>query len=83
LAVLVNWSANIAVGQGFPPLFDNVTKEYTFILFTVFLAFFWTFTFLFLPETKNRKVEDITLYFQDNRNLFYFKSNRRTSTIEN
>jgi len=22
LAVLVNWSANVAVGQGFPPLFD-------------------------------------------------------------
>jgi SP family facilitated glucose transporter-like MFS transporter 1 len=22
LAVLVNWSANVAVGQGFPPLFE-------------------------------------------------------------
>jgi SP family facilitated glucose transporter-like MFS transporter 1 len=74
LAVLVNWTANVSVGQGFPPLFENVTKEYTFILFTVLLAFFWLFTFCFLPETKNKKVDEITSYFQDKRNFLYFRS---------
>lgn len=75
LAVFVNWSANIAVGQGFPPLFENVTKKYTFLLFTFLLALFWLFTFAFLPETKNKKTEEITVYFQNKNNLFYFKSN--------
>ncbi|CAF0847521.1 unnamed protein product [Brachionus calyciflorus] len=86
LAVLVNWSANVAVGQGFPPLFQNVTKQWTFLLFTVFLAFFWLFTFAFLPETKNKKVEEITAYFQDKRNLFVFRAeknrNSTTSTVD-
>ena len=61
----------------------NVTKEYTFILFTVMLALFWVFTFCFLPETKNKKVEEITDYFQDKRNFFYFRSRQaNTTTID-
>ncbi|RMZ95563.1 glucose transporter type 1 isoform X5, partial [Brachionus plicatilis] len=79
LAVLVNWSANVAVGQGFPPLFENVTKNWTFLLFAVFLAVFWVFTFAFLPETKNKKAEEITAYFQDKKNLFAFKANTNLS----
>lgn len=81
LAVLVNWSANVAVGQGFPPLFDNVTKNWTFMLFTVFLAIFWIFTFAFLPETKNKKVEEITAYFQNKENLFAFKAKKNSFNI--
>jgi len=73
LAVLVNWSANVAVGQGFPPLFKNVTKEWTFLLFTFFLIFFWLFIFAFLPETKNKKPEEMSNYFQNSKNLLVFR----------
>ena len=38
LAVLVNWSANCAVGQGFPPLFEvnlNLIQRFYFIHFLI------------------------------------------------
>ena len=73
LAVLVNWSANVLIGQLFPPLFDNVTKEWTFILFSVLLALFWMFTYAFLPETKGKRPEEMALYFQDPNNVFACK----------
>ena len=80
LSVMVNWSANVAVGQGFPPLFQNVTKEWTFLLFTVFLLFFFIFTFCFLPETKNKTPEQITNYFHNN--TFVFKQNSTSNGVE-
>jgi SP family facilitated glucose transporter-like MFS transporter 1 len=82
LAVLVNWSANVAVGTGFPPLFKNVTKEWTFLLFTFLLAIFWVFTFLFLPETKNKKNEEIANYFHDSRNLFAIRKPKGSTKTE-
>jgi MFS transporter, SP family, solute carrier family 2 (facilitated glucose transporter), member 1 len=75
LAVLVNWSANVAVGQGFPYLFKYVTKQWTFTLFSVFLLFFWLFIFAFLPETKNKKIEEISIYFQNSKNFLVFARN--------
>lgn len=83
LAVLVNWSANVAVGQGFPPLFKNVTKEWTFLLFTFFLLFFWLFTFTFLPETKNKKPEEMSNYFQNSKSLIVFRNQRSDISVHN
>ena len=82
LAVMVNWSANVAVGQGFPPLFQNVTKEWTFLLFTAFLAIFFIFTFCFLPETKNKTPEQITNYFMHNTFVFRQNSDRNGENYE-
>jgi SP family facilitated glucose transporter-like MFS transporter 1 len=81
LAVCVNWSANFVLGLGFPPMFENVTKNYTFLLFTFLLAFFIAFIYAFLPETKNKKVEEITAYFGDKRNLFYFRRNKHQENL--
>ena len=63
-------------------IFDlqNITKEWTFLLFTFLLLFFWIFTFLFLPETKNKKVEDIQAIFQDKRRLFAFRADPISET---
>jgi SP family facilitated glucose transporter-like MFS transporter 1 len=83
LAVMVNWSANVAVGQGFPPLFQNVTKKWTFLLFTIFLAFFFVFTFCFLPETKNKTPEQITNYFKTNTYVFKKKTAASNDSEEN
>lgn len=71
LAVLVNWSANVIVGQGFPPMFKYVTKDWTFALFAVLLFFFCLFTFAFLPETKGKSAEEMAVYFRTN--IFAFK----------
>ncbi|XP_013771953.2 solute carrier family 2, facilitated glucose transporter member 1-like isoform X2 [Limulus polyphemus] len=63
IAVAVNWSANFVVGLGFLPL-ANVLGDYTFLIFTVLLAFFWVFTYKKVPETKNKTVEEITSIFR-------------------
>ncbi|CAF1297041.1 unnamed protein product [Adineta ricciae] len=59
IAVLVNWSANFAVGLGFKPLFTGVLDKYTFLLFTSFLLVFFVLTFFFVPETKAKTVDEI------------------------
>ncbi|XP_015917703.1 solute carrier family 2, facilitated glucose transporter member 1 [Parasteatoda tepidariorum] len=63
IAVTVNWSANFIVGLGFLPL-QNVMGVYTFLIFTALLAMFWMFTYKYVPETKNKTVEEITAIFR-------------------
>ncbi len=64
VAVLVNWTANMIVGIAFPSLFEDVTKDWTFVVFSVLLLFFCVFTFLFMPETKGKQPEEMSLYFR-------------------
>ncbi|CAF3833594.1 unnamed protein product [Adineta steineri] len=59
IAVLVNWSANFAVGIGFKPLFTGALDKYTFLLFTGLLVIFFLLTFFFVPETKAKTVDNI------------------------
>ena len=75
LAVLVNWTANVIVGISFPPLFENVTKNWTFVVFSVLLLFFCVFTFLFMPETKGKQAEEMSLYFRNFKFAFRQKTN--------
>ncbi|XP_054709972.1 solute carrier family 2, facilitated glucose transporter member 1-like [Uloborus diversus] len=63
IAVTVNWAANFIVGLGFLPL-QNILGVYTFLIFTAFLCFFWLFTFKYVPETKNKSIEEITALFR-------------------
>ncbi|XP_022238794.1 solute carrier family 2, facilitated glucose transporter member 1-like isoform X1 [Limulus polyphemus] len=63
IAVAVNWSANFVVGLSFLPL-TTVMGDYTFLIFTVFLAIFWIFTYKRVPETKNKTIEEITSIFR-------------------
>lgn len=63
IAVGVNWSANFIVGVGFLPL-TGVLYHYTFLIFTALLLFFWVFTYYFVPETKNKSVEEISALFR-------------------
>ncbi|KAM7310992.1 solute carrier family 2, facilitated glucose transporter member 1 isoform X2 [Ixodes scapularis] len=63
IAVGVNWSANFVVGVGFLPL-TGVLYHYTFLIFTALLLFFWVFTYYFVPETKNKSVEEISALFR-------------------
>ncbi|CAF0758975.1 unnamed protein product [Adineta ricciae] len=81
IAVLVNWSANFAVGLGFKPLFTNALHEYTFFLFTGFLLIFFLLTFFFVPETKAKDVE--TIYAEINAGQVWRKRQAPVQFIEN
>ncbi|CAF2346891.1 unnamed protein product [Rotaria sp. Silwood2] len=59
IAVLVNWSANFAVGLGFKPIFTDLLHKYTFLIFTGLLLIFFLLTFFFVPETKAKTVDTI------------------------
>ncbi|ESP01111.1 hypothetical protein LOTGIDRAFT_180320 [Lottia gigantea] len=62
VAVLVNWAANCIVGFVFPIL-QNAINEYSFLPFAAMLVGFWIFTFIMLPETKGKTVEEISEMF--------------------
>jgi SP family facilitated glucose transporter-like MFS transporter 1 len=63
IAVAVNWSANFMVGLTFLPL-TNTLGNSTFLVFTVFLAIFWIYTYKNVPETKGRSPDEIAAAFR-------------------
>uniref|UniRef100_A0A1I8EFC7 MFS domain-containing protein n=1 Tax=Wuchereria bancrofti TaxID=6293 RepID=A0A1I8EFC7_WUCBA len=58
VAAATNWTANFLVGTSFEFL-NQMLHQYTFLIFSGFLAFFAFFTWMYVPETKGRSVEDI------------------------
>lgn len=58
IAAATNWTANFLVGTSFEFL-NQVLHQYAFLIFSGFLAFFSFFTWMYVPETKGRTVEDI------------------------
>jgi SP family facilitated glucose transporter-like MFS transporter 1 len=50
------WLTNFLVATFFLPV-NNVLGQYTFLVFTAFIAFFIAFTFKFVPETKGNDAE--------------------------
>ncbi|XP_035209737.1 solute carrier family 2, facilitated glucose transporter member 4-like [Stegodyphus dumicola] len=64
IAVAVNWTANFVVGLTFLPI-TEVIGEYTFLIFVVLLAIFLVFTYKNVPETKGKKIEEITAFFAE------------------
>ncbi|GFV12586.1 glucose transporter type 1 [Trichonephila clavipes] len=63
ITVTVNWFANFVVGLVFP-IMQRFFENYTFLVFTMFLAGFWTFTYKKIPETKNKTFEEISALFR-------------------
>ncbi|KHJ83767.1 transporter, major facilitator family protein [Oesophagostomum dentatum] len=66
IAVMVNWTANLLVGLSFLTL-NNILAQYSFLVFTAFLAFFIFFTWRYVPETKGKSVEEITATFEERK----------------
>lgn len=80
MAVIVNWTTNFAVGLSFPVILvtmvtivthhvlccpsQDALYPYALLVFAAFCGFFWLFTFLFVPETKGKTVEDIVSKFK-------------------
>jgi MFS transporter, SP family, solute carrier family 2 (facilitated glucose transporter), member 1 len=43
---------------------ELLTTSYTFLPFSVLLAFFWVFTYKKVPETKNKTFEEVAALFR-------------------
>ncbi|XP_074601458.1 solute carrier family 2, facilitated glucose transporter member 1-like isoform X3 [Brevipalpus obovatus] len=63
IAVAVNWGANFMVGLLFLPLQTHL-QGYVFLVFTALLAFFWTYAYKKVPETKGRTSDEIAALFR-------------------
>lgn len=66
IATCVNWSMNFVIGQCFPVIFARIAG-YSFVIFAVIAAIAFTFTLIFLPETKGRSLEDIVKGYEKHR----------------
>lgn len=62
LGVCLNWVANWLVAFSFP-LLKRVMGQYTFFLFTGTTFVFGIFTYMKVPETKNRSIKEVTAEF--------------------
>ena len=63
IAGLTNWLFTAIVALSFE-MIQAVTKEYTFLIFLVFMIGFTLFVFFLVPETKNKTFEEIASQFQ-------------------
>ncbi|KAI9485199.1 MAG: major facilitator superfamily domain-containing protein, partial [Benjaminiella poitrasii] len=63
IATTMNWAMNFLIGQCFPIIFQGI-KGYSFAIFAGVAALAFAFTYLRVPETKGRAVEDIVMDFQ-------------------
>jgi MFS family permease len=63
VATALNWAMNFLVGQCFPVIFLKI-QGYSFILFAFIGFISFVFTYLQIPETKGRTVEDIAKEFR-------------------
>ncbi|XP_041989024.1 glucose transporter type 1-like isoform X2 [Aricia agestis] len=63
VGALVNWFANFIVGLTFIYM-SNALGNFVFLPYTVLLILFFIFTYLKLPETKNRTIDEVTALFK-------------------
>uniref|UniRef100_A0A0K0F6C0 Facilitated glucose transporter homolog (inferred by orthology to a C. elegans protein) n=1 Tax=Strongyloides venezuelensis TaxID=75913 RepID=A0A0K0F6C0_STRVS len=58
ISCFVNWMAGFFVGLIFP-IANGYLKEYTFLIFIVFIGICIIFVFRYVPETKGKSVDEI------------------------
>jgi sugar porter (SP) family MFS transporter len=64
LVVMVQWAANLGVSLTFLLLIDAIGKPATFWTYAAFAALAFAFTARFVPETKNRTLEEIERHWR-------------------
>lgn len=62
IAVASDWAFNFALAMFTPPAFRNITWK-TYFLFASFCGAM-AYTFFFYPETKNKTLEEVDMFFQ-------------------
>ncbi|GBP14596.1 Glucose transporter type 1 [Eumeta japonica] len=63
IGALVNWFANFIVGLTFIPMLEAL-GNWVYLPYTGLLIIFFVFTYVKLPETKNRTIEEVTALFK-------------------
>ena len=64
LSTCSNWIWNFTVVMISPPAFQNL-RNHTFTMFGAFNVMFIPFVYMFFPETKQRGLEEMDLFFAD------------------
>lgn len=64
LVVMVQWAANLAVSLTFLLLVDAIGKPATFWIYAGFAVLAFVFTARFVPETRERTLEEIERYWR-------------------
>jgi len=64
-SVFFCWMTNFLVSLIFPVLLGHIGLSSTFILFVILNIIAFTFVKKFLPETKDKSLEEIEAYFKD------------------
>jgi sugar porter (SP) family MFS transporter len=59
LALLINWGSNFVISLTFLPLLESIGEAATFWLYGGLNVIYLLFAFFFIPETKNRTLEEI------------------------
>jgi SP family arabinose:H+ symporter-like MFS transporter len=67
IPVLVQWVANALVVLFFPFVFHEIGKAFTFGFLALMALGQAIFTWIYVPETKNKKLEDVDLYWTSSR----------------
>jgi SP family arabinose:H+ symporter-like MFS transporter len=67
IPVLTQWIANAVVVLLFPFAFNQIGKAVTFSVLAVAAMMQAVFTIFFVPETKNRSLEEIAAHWNTRR----------------
>lgn len=71
LGTATNWAMNFVVVEITPIGIDNLGWQF-YIIWTVMNLVFVPIIYLFYPETANRQLEDIDLFFRDHKSPFVY-----------
>lgn len=63
ICTMINWLSNFINGFTFPYVQKGL-DDLSFVPFTILLLLFWGFTYMYLPETKDKTIEQITDMFR-------------------
>lgn len=79
LATATNWAMNFMVVEITPVGIQNLGYRF-YIIWTVLNFSFVPLIYLFYPETANRALEDIDLFFRENHGVFVHRNPEAVST---
>jgi SP family facilitated glucose transporter-like MFS transporter 1 len=68
VASVVNWVGTFIIALSFASV-AKATGEYVFVIFLLFVVAFVVFTYFYVPETKNKTIEEIAAQFSPGGHL--------------
>jgi len=78
IASTANWLANLIITISFP-FIEGAIKSYSFLIYGFILIFITLFIVFFVPETKNRPIDEIVKDFETKLFVFKLRNNKLPS----